>query len=417
MPSLRAAAPPPRASLPPLHDRALRQRLEALLEFAPAFIIGVTPQGTIDFINRTLPQHDKADVIGGSWLQYFPPDRQAIMTAALRKALDHGATSTFETTTPGPDGTPLWFDSQIAPVRIDQRIVGAVLVSQEVTARKRTEAELLAARHMALLGTLAAGVAHEINTPIQFIGDSIAFLRGATQDLLRLYGKLQELQADAAAGKPLAQAATAAAQAEQEADLPFLRENIPDAFERCIEGLGRVSNIVRSLKEFAHPGARDMVAVDLNRLIENTLTIARNEYKYVARLQTQLVELPPVTCHAGEIGQAVLNIVVNAAHAIGEVVKDTGEMGLLSVRTEVDGDTVLIAISDTGCGIPEEIQPRIFDPFFTTKEVGKGTGQGLAIACSTVRQRHGGDLTFDTKVGTGTTFYIRIPLSGKAPAG
>ena len=158
-------------------ERAARERLEALLAFAPAFIIGVSMQGTIDFINRTLPQHDKKDVIGASWLQYFPPDRQALMSAALRSALDTGETQTFETTTPGPDGTPLWFESQIAPVRVCGQIVGAVLVSQEVTERKRAHAELLAGRHMALLGSLAAGVAHEINTPIQFIGDSIQFFR------------------------------------------------------------------------------------------------------------------------------------------------------------------------------------------------------------------------------------------------
>jgi PAS domain S-box-containing protein len=395
-------------------ERAARERLEALLEFAPAFIIGVSPQGTIDFINRTLPQHDKKDVIGASWLQYFPPDRQALMTEALKSACDTGVAQNFETTTPGPDGRDLWFESQIAPIRVGGQIVGAVLVAQEITERKWAQTELLAARHMALLGTLAAGVAHEINTPLQFIGDSIQFLRQASGDLLQLFEKLKGLREAAIAGLPLEQVAVDAARAEQAADLPYLRENIPEALERCIDGLTRVTRIVRSLKEFAHPAQEEMHAVDLNHLVESTLTIATTEYKYVAELKTDLGELPPVTCHPGEIGQAVLNIVVNAAHAIGDVVAGSARKGLLTVRTRQEGDRAVIAISDSGTGIPEHIQPRIFDPFFTTKEVGKGTGQGLAIASSTVRTRHGGELTFETALGRGTTFFIRIPLAGRA---
>jgi two-component system NtrC family sensor kinase len=395
-------------------ERAERKRLEALLEFAPAFIIGITTHGTIDFINRTLPQHDKKDVIGSSWLQYFPPDRHALMTAALRNAFDTGLTQIYETTTPGPDGAPVWFESQLAPIRVGGQIVGAVLVSQDVTERKRAQAELLAARHLALLGTLAAGVAHEINTPIQFIGDSVQFLRDATHDLLQLFEKIQALRQAAVDGRPLEQVVEEAAEVERDADLPFLRENIPAAFARCLEGLGRVTTIVRSLKDFAHPSQEEMSAVDLNRIVQGTLAIAAGEYKYVADLQTDLGELPPVTCHSGEIGQAVLNIVVNAAHAIGDVVAGTDSKGLITVRTRHEGDMALIAISDSGGGIPERVQPRIFDPFFTTKEVGKGTGQGLAIASSTVRERHGGTLTFETAEGRGTTFFIRLPLARAA---
>lgn len=394
-------------------ERAARERLEALLEFAPAFIVGVNREGTIDFINRTLPQHDKNDVIGASWLQYFPPDRQALMTAALKSACDTGLAQTYETTTPGPDGTMLWFESQIAPIRVGGQIVGAVMVAQEVTERKRAHAELVAGRQMALLGTLAAGVAHEINTPIQFIGDSIQFLRDATRDLLQLFDEVQALRQAAVAGKPLEQAVRQAYEAEVAADLPYLRENIPQAFERCVDGLKRVTTIVRSLKEFAHPEQAEMCAVDFNRIVDNTLTIAATEYKYVADLQTDFGELPPVICHPGEIGQAVLNIVVNAAHAIGDVVAGTDRKGLITVRTRQEGAMVVLTISDTGAGIPEHVQPRIFDPFFTTKAVGKGTGQGLAIAASTVRTRHDGELTFETTPGRGTAFFIRIPVVGR----
>ena len=159
-----------------------------------------------------------------------------------------------------------------------------------------------------------------------------------------------------------------------------------------------------------------MVAADLNRAVQSCLTIAVNEYKYVADLETHFEELPLVTCHASEINQAVLNIVVNAAHAIEDVVRGTNQKGLITVRTRREGPMAVIAISDTGTGIPESIRSRVFDPFFTTKEVGKGTGQGLAIAWSTVKKRHSGELTFDTEPGKGTTFFIQLPIDGKGSA-
>jgi len=167
------------------------------------------------------------------------------------------------------------------------------------------------------------------------------------------------------------------------------------------------------MKEFAHPDSTEMSDIDLNRAIESTLVIASNEYKYVAEIETHLGEIPPVLCHAGEVNQAVLNIIVNAAHAIGDVVKDSGKLGKITVSTRHEGDSVIISIVDTGGGIPEHIRARIFDPFFTTKEVGKGTGQGLAIARSVLVDKHGGDLTMETAVGVGTTFHMRLPVAGK----
>jgi PAS domain S-box-containing protein len=390
--------------------RDARDWLEALLGFAPAIIVAISESGTIEFINRTLPQHTKKDVIGTSWLSYFAEERQALMKAELETTFRTHATRTFETVTPGPDGTEVWFESQIAPIRVEEKIVGAVVVSQEITERKRTQAELLASRHMALLGTLAAGVAHEINTPIQFVGDSLEFLRDSTGDLLALLDRLQELRRVVLAGTPPSEAIEEARIVEEEADLPYLRENIPSAFERCLDGLQRVRTIVRSLKDFAHPSEETMSPSDINRAVETTLTIATNEYKYVAEVRMDLGELPPVTCYLGEISQAILNIVVNAAHAIAAVVAGTEKKGLITVRTRREGETVVIAISDTGTGIPESIRSRVFDPFFTTKEVGKGTGQGLAIAFSAVTNRHGGELTFESQVGRGTTFFIRLPI-------
>jgi signal transduction histidine kinase len=170
--------------------------------------------------------------------------------------------------------------------------------------------------------------------------------------------------------------------------------------------------IVRSMKEFAHPDRKEMVQADLNQAIASTLVIASNEYKYVAEVATSFGDIPPVNCYAGEINQVVLNLIVNAAHAIGDVVKGTPAKGKITVSTRLRGDQVEIAIADSGKGIPTEVRSRIFDPFFTTKEVGKGTGQGLAIARTVVVDKHKGTLHFDTELGTGTTFYIRLPVAG-----
>jgi two-component system, NtrC family, sensor kinase len=415
----REGAEEPSRGAPADADAAAREErshLVTMLEFAPALIIAVKPDGIIEYINWVLPQYSKAEVIGSHWLRYIPADLEAQMQAALQAVLATGATQTYETTTTGPDGTALWFSSQIGAIRRGDDIVGAVIVSQDITERKRTQAELLAARRLAVLGTLAAGVAHEINTPIQFVGDSLRFLRSAGDDLLALIETFQSLRRECLAGRPLAEAVAAATRAEEEADLHYLRENIPQAFERCLDGLGRVTTIVRSLKEFAHPSGKDMAPADLNHAVESTLSIARNEYKYVADVDTEFGDLPPVMCHIGEINQVVLNIVVNAGHAIADAVSGTSARGRLRVRTWRERDDAVIAISDTGKGIPEAIRTRIFDPFFTTKEVGKGTGQGLAIAWTTVVDQHGGTLTFDTTVGEGTTFFIRLPIAGKPGA-
>jgi signal transduction histidine kinase len=168
------------------------------------------------------------------------------------------------------------------------------------------------------------------------------------------------------------------------------------------------------MKEFSHPAHREMAPVDLNRAIQNTLIVARGEYKYVADIETDLGELPPVVCHVNEINQVVLNLVVNAAHAIGEVVAGSDGKGTITVRTHLEGEHVVISVADTGAGIPHAVQDRIFTPFFTTKEVGKGTGQGLALAWNVIKERHRGELTFETEVGRGTTFSVRLPC-GASP--
>jgi signal transduction histidine kinase/HAMP domain-containing protein len=280
----------------------------------------------------------------------------------------------------------------------------------DITELRRLGRELSAAQKLESVGRLAAGVAHEINTPVQFVSDNVQFVRSALPDIAKVIAAYRQLQEAAKSGADVASAAASAGEAEQVADIDYVMENLPLAIDSSIEGLGRIATIVRSMKEFAHPDQGEKKLVDLNQAIRSTLVIARNEYKYVAEAQTHFDELPSVPCYLGEFNQVILNLLVNAAHAIGDVVRDSGDLGKLTIRTRLDGDGVEISIADTGTGIPEAARDKIFDPFFTTKEVGRGTGQGLAIAHSVIVVKHGGTIRFETEMGKGTTFFVRLPL-------
>lgn len=276
--------------------------------------------------------------------------------------------------------------------------------------RERMELELGVAQKLEAVGQLAAGIAHEINTPIQFVGDSVHFLRDSFEDLQVLLGDYREVCLATSASSADASIPSRLAEAEERADLAYLLERVPAAFERTLEGVERVASIVRAMKEFAHPQAAQAPA-DLNRALATTLTVARNEYKYVADVETEFAELPLVVCNLSDLNQVFLNLVVNAAHAIEDSSDADGARGTIRIRTACDGETAIVSIADSGCGIPEAIHTRIFDPFFTTKSVGRGSGQGLAIARAIV-DKHGGTLQFETRIGAGTTFSIRLPVGG-----
>jgi PAS domain S-box-containing protein len=397
-----------------LHSREL---LDSILDYAPGFIMAVDEHGKLMFINRVLPQHDKKNVIGSDWLLYLPPEQHASIQGWFRLALETGAPHTYETNVAGPSGERLWFTTHMSPMRSGGRVVGVVLVAQEITELRRIQLEVVSAQRMAAVGTLAAGIAHEINTPVQFVGDSLDFLREGLHDILTVVDELEKVRrlvADDAPSAAVREALALVSEAEARVDLPYLRENVPQAVDRCVDGLGRVSRIVSSMREFAHPASKDEAPADLNRAIANTLTIARSEYIHLAELETDLRELPLVTCHIDQINQVVLNLVVNAAHAMDDVFKSSGSKGHMTVGTRMDGEDVVIRISDTGTGIPESIREHIFEPFFTTKEVGKGTGQGLALAWTLVTEKHGGALWYETALGKGTTFFVRLPRAGRA---
>jgi two-component system, NtrC family, sensor kinase len=281
----------------------------------------------------------------------------------------------------------------------------------DITEVRRLGRELAAAQKLESIGRLAAGVAHEINTPVQYVSDNVEFVRTSMAEVAAVIQAYRDLKDATQSSGDVVAAVRIADEAEKAADLDYILQNAPLALDSSIEGLGRIATIVRSMKEFAHPDQGQKTLADLNQAIRSTLVVAHNEFKHVAELRTQFGDLPAIPCFLGEINQVVLNLLVNASHAISDVVKDSGSLGKLDVRTRLDGKEVEISISDTGTGIPESARDKIFDPFFTTKEVGKGTGQGLAIARSVIVNMHGGTLRFESECGKGTTFFIRLPIN------
>jgi PAS domain S-box-containing protein len=294
--------------------------------------------------------------------------------------------------------------------------VGFVLLGDDVTERSIMEQELARAQKLESVGALAAGIAHEINTPIQFVGDNTRFLSDSFAEFQQVLQSYHELKQAVEAQSELQELVARVAQAEQKADVEYLAEEIPKAIDQTLDGVARVAKIVRAMKDFSHPDQGEKAPADINHALDDTLTVARNELKYVADVVTDYdPELPLVPCYLSDLNQVFLNLLVNAAHAIAQAAgidsKETpAQKGTITVGTRVEGNEAVIRISDTGTGIPEAIRGRVFDQFFTTKQVGKGTGQGLAIAHSVVVEKHGGSLTFETEVGKGTTFVVRLPL-------
>ncbi len=283
---------------------------------------------------------------------------------------------------------------------------------------EETHAQLLLAQKMESIGQLAAGVAHEINTPTQFVGDNTRFLKDTFEQLAPALGQVRRLLETVIAGGDCEGEAKAVKELFEEIELDYILEEFPTALDQSIEGLQRVSTIVKAMKEFSHSGSSEMALADLNRSLETTVNVASHEWKYVAEVEKDFdADLPHVYCHAGEIAQVLLNMIVNAAYALREKLDEkAGEKGVIRLSTRHAGKVVEIRVSDTGAGIPEEIRQRIFDPFFTTKAVGDGTGQGLSMAHKVVVQEHHGTISVESEVGVGTTFIIRLPLGRELEA-
>jgi PAS domain S-box-containing protein len=397
------------------------QKLRDFIDNSPAGIFQTTQDGRFISANPALarilgyasPEELKSLMTDVGKKIYADPDRRKVFLSALQK---DGQVRDFELEVTCKDGSRKWTSMTASATKVPDQAAPCIhgyLVDVSEHKRALHERNLMEAQlRQAQKLESVAGIAHEINTPVQYIGDNLRFVTESFTALNRLLAEHQKLLAAAMKGQISPELTTGVEAATCEADLPFLEKEIPKALQQSLEGVNRVAAIVNAMKEFSHPGVAEKVPVDLNKAIQTTITVARNEWKYVAELATDFdASLPHVPCYPGEFNQVILNLLVNAAHAIGDVVRRTpGSKGLITITTRHDKHWTEIRVADTGTGIPTAIRDRIFEPFFTTKEVGKGTGQGLAIARATIVRKLAGELTFESAEGKGTTFIIRLPI-------
>jgi PAS domain S-box-containing protein len=387
-----------------------------ILETAGEAIVVIDGRGVVRGFNRAAEStfgYASEEIVGRNVSCLMPPEVAAQHDHYIRRYLEARQSRIIgvrrEVTGLRKDGTRFPLSLVVSELSVSGfPVFTGVLM--DLSERRELEAKLLQARKLEAIGQLAAGVAHEINTPAQYVSDNLEFLSEAFTSLESVLKGYEALAASAAEG-PVDPAQLAELQALRDAaELAYLREEIPRALAGGRDGVSRISSIVRAMKEFSHPGSEERQAIDLNRAIESTVTVARNEWKYVAEVELALdASLPCVPCHAAELNQVFLNLIVNAAQAIGGCRRT--EKGKIRISTRRDGDFVLVTVADDGPGIRADVLPRIFDPFFTTKEVGKGTGQGLAIARSVVVDKHGGTIDVESVEGAGATFQIRLPLT------
>lgn len=403
------------------HERWL---LNCLMETVPALIYFKDQAGRYLQVNKALASalNTSPDKIRGrTAAEFYPPAETARILASEQHIRETGRSllDKIEHIT-DTDGTIHWFSSCKMPLRSETgEITGTFGLSTDITVQKKSDQEranlqiqLSQAQKMESVGMLASGIAHEMNTPSQFVADNLAYVGKTLAQLDPILAAHPRLLEALNATAPLAPEVDEWLKALPKVKIDYMRREIPAALDDARDGMGRITHIVKAMKSFSHPSSEKAALADLNQAIENTLIVCRNEWKYVATLETQLdPTLPQVPCHLSDFNQVVINLVINAAQAIGEVVaKAPGTQGRITVSTQRVEDWAEVRISDTGTGIPESARTHLFTPFFTTKEVGKGTGQGLALARSVIVDRHKGTLAFETELGCGTTFVIRLPL-------
>jgi PAS domain S-box-containing protein len=363
----------------------LRRKHELILQSAGEGIFGLDEGGRITFVNETA-----AEFLGSSTDSLIGSDLHAAGYHALADGspcqsgscplltgfrVGRSGRNKVEDVFRRQDGTSFPVERVSTAIWEKAQLVGAVVTFSDISQRRQAEVELRQTQKLESVGRLAAGIAHEINTPVHFVGDNLHFLKRAMNS-----------------------------------DDPTMAEEVSLAIDESLDGVQRIASIVRALGEFAHPDDREQVLADLNQSLLSTLTVARSELRSVGEIVTDLGTLPSVRCHPGDLSQVFLNLLVNAAHAVADA--DRADQGVVKVSSWRDGGHAVIRIEDNGCGIPVAIRAHVFDPFFTTKEVGRGTGQGLALARSIVVDKHGGSLDFTSIEGEGTTFVVRLPIDG-----
>lgn len=389
-----------------------QEESERLLSSISSLLIGIDQHGLVRRWNIAAEQvlGIAADDANGRPFKSLQIDWQD--STDLFTLIDNGLSEEqqrLEVSFNGPDGDGRILECFVYPIRHDHENNGLLLLGADLTEHHRLQQQLRQAQKLESVGQLAAGVAHEINTPMQYIGDNVQYLRASWTRLSSLLECLAALDdRDATASESLA----AIRDSLQPVNLKKLIKTAPEALEDAEQGVHHVSRIVRAMKEFSHPGSEDRSPVDLNQSLETTMVVAKNEWKYVADIETDFdATLPLVSGFRGELNQVFLNLLINAAHAVSSATDggNTGK-GRIRISTRHAADTCTVMIEDSGCGIPVDAQQKVFDPFFTTKNVGQGTGQGLAIAHQVIVQKHGGKLWFETEPNVGTTFFAQLPI-------
>jgi PAS domain S-box-containing protein len=406
-------------------ELAFRARsMEVILASSPDYVFMFDPAGRCNFASQKslgALQQTPETLYGKTWRQLgFLPLVLETPEARMNEIFRTGKPFRGELVCDLPDKGLRTFEYMFSPVTDQsQRVESVICTVRDISDRKLQEAQQALSQKLESIGGLAAGIAHEINTPVQYLNDNSRFLRESFNEILAFFTLLD--------GGALPKALTGGRsddryQQMQERlktdEMNFLRAEIPKALDQSLEGIDRITKIVQAMKEFSHPGVREKMPSDVNRAIQNTVTISKHEWKYHCDMDIQLAAgLPPMFCRIDEINQVVLNMIVNAVHSIEEAIRQHKLVrGTIVIATRLVGKMVQIEIADDGSGIPEAIKSRIFDPFFTTKGAGKGTGQGLSIAYDIIVRRHGGQIRVTSTPGQGAKFILEIPLTeGKKP--
>ncbi len=393
---------------------------ELVINSVPSILIGLDADGHITQWNMAATAGfdlTKSDVQGKHLLQCGIKWLDTNIEAEIASWLARTVCTRYDNIRFQKGGESRLLGLTITPFNVSNgKSGGLLIVGADTTERKVFEEQLRQAQKLEAIGQLAAGIAHEINTPIQYVGDNTTFIKDSWAAISQLLAEAGKVRSETVAGALSEPTRASFDRTWQEADLDYLQAEIPRAIEQSLEGVGRVAKIVRAMKEFSHPGTEEKRAIDINRAVETTLTVASNEWKYVANARTVFADdLPMVPCLAGEFNQVVLNLIINSSHAIADKVGDGSKgKGEITITTRHEDDWAEISIKDSGAGIPENIQSRVFEPFFTTKDVGRGTGQGLSLAHAVIVKKHGGQIWFESEPGKGTTFFIRLPLNQNA---
>ena len=396
------------------------ENAEALVQSISSLLICLDKNGTVTRWNQLATESlgvSQEQAIGQPFtdlkIKWADPD----LVESLVREDGSAQRDNIEVLLTDENGQAKTLDVRVCSIVSDPTSKSKLIVANDITRQKMLQSQLDQAQRLEAVGQLAAGVAHEINTPMQYIGDNVRFVAKTMDRMNHLLDLLPAFVDEKITDEQFAEMRRALDNPIKARKVSAAIEEIPEALKDSIRGVENVAKIVAAMKEFSHPGSDEMGLVKLNHILDSTITVARNEWKFVADMETDFdLSLPQVPAFASELNQAFLNIIVNASHAIGDRIKEGKfKKGKISIATRVDGEYALVRIADTGGGIPEPVRNRIFEPFFTTKDVGKGTGQGLAIAHAVIVGKHNGNLTFDVEEGVGTTFNICIPLEASAP--